>query len=208
MLSRSVQVKFFNGKNSYGNFPWISNFLFQVNLNTVMLCPIIHESSMTCAAAKRSWLTFHCLWSFLTASCRPCCSCSGRMSVSSSQAFRKALSTRWSSWLKNSWRGGGGGGQWVQALGRGKAASDTAGKWAHLWTSLLASRCPLQTFWQLLFFLQEYTIIIYSYESEPTTSKIQIVPFFKSRKTPLQFSNLAEYSGRPVGNPKTLIPWG
>lgn len=53
--------------------------------------------------SHNSTLTFHCLCSFRTASCRPCCSCSGRMSVSSSQAFRKALRTLWSSWLKNSY---------------------------------------------------------------------------------------------------------
>lgn len=49
-------------------------------------------------------LTFHCLCSFLTVSCRFCCSCSGRISVSSSQALRKALRTLWSSCPKNSWR--------------------------------------------------------------------------------------------------------
>ncbi len=52
---------------------------------------------------KRS-LTFHCLCSFLTVSCRFCCSCSGSISVSSSQAFRKALRTLWSSCPKNSCR--------------------------------------------------------------------------------------------------------
>lgn len=50
----------------------------------------------------KEYLTFHCLCSFLTVSCRFCCSCTGKMSVSSSQAFRNALSTLWSSCPKNS----------------------------------------------------------------------------------------------------------
>lgn len=42
-------------------------------------------------------LTFQCLCSFLTVSCSDCCSCSGKMSVSSSQALRNVFKTRWSS---------------------------------------------------------------------------------------------------------------
>lgn len=41
--------------------------------------------------------TFQCLCSFLTVSCSDCCSCSGKMSVSSSQALRNVFKTRWSS---------------------------------------------------------------------------------------------------------------
>lgn len=60
-------------------------------------CAVISES------VNARWpLTFQCLWSLRTVSCRPCCSSCGRMSVSSSHAFKNTLRSRWSSWLKKS----------------------------------------------------------------------------------------------------------
>lgn len=47
--------------------------------------------------------TFQCLCSLRTVSWSPSCSSCGRMSVSSSHAFKNTLSTRWSSWPKNSY---------------------------------------------------------------------------------------------------------